>query len=57
MSRPAIRTVPVGNGSRPAICRSSVVFPDPDGPIRAIISPGAHLQIRPLPHRSVRVLA
>ncbi len=36
---PAIRTVPASGVSKPAIRRSSVVLPQPDGPSRATTSP------------------
>src|SRR5262249_31893461 len=40
-SRPPIDTVPVVAASSPAMIRSSVDFPEPDGPTRTSISPSA----------------
>ena len=40
MSRPPIRSVPLNRVSSPAISRSRVVFPAPDGPTTARNSPG-----------------
>ncbi len=37
--RPATSTVPASGVSKPAIRRSSVVLPQPEGPSRATISP------------------
>ncbi|MFO1282804.1 MAG: hypothetical protein U1F51_10090 [Burkholderiales bacterium] len=40
-SRPASRTAPDCARTNPAIRRSSVVLPQPDGPMQTSISPGA----------------
>ena len=39
MSAPSNRTVPASAYSKPATMRSKVVFPDPDGPSKAISFP------------------
>ena len=39
--------VPRSNGSRPAMARRIVVLPDPDGPRRAMRSPGRASRLRP----------
>ena len=38
---PPIETVPAVIGSSPAIIRSAVVFPHPDGPTKTMNSPSA----------------
>ena len=46
--RPPISIVPASGASRPAIRRSTVVLPQPDGPSSVSISPGRTLEVEPV---------
>ena len=47
-TEPATRTVPEVMSSRPAIMRSAVVFPQPEGPTKTTNSPSAMSRSRSL---------
>ena len=57
-STPSNSTLPPASGaSRPAMMRSVVVLPQPDGPRNTIVSPGVYCQIKRLERaRAVRTL-
>ncbi len=52
-TRPAMETVPPEMSSSPAIIRSSVDFPQPDGPTSATNSPSATSKVSPGMTRSL----